>query len=138
MLDQTLIEDGAYFVHEVGDEIVACGGWSRRGKLYSDDADDARLLDPRTEPARVQAMFVRWDWTRRGRAGRSSTPASARLGTRASARSPLMATLPGEPLYRVIRLRRDRTGDDHDAGRRADRRRRDGASDRPGLAASIR
>ena len=29
-------------------------------------ADDGRLLDPATEPARVRAMFVRGDWTRRG------------------------------------------------------------------------
>ncbi|MGI8920760.1 MAG: GNAT family N-acetyltransferase [Solirubrobacteraceae bacterium] len=68
-LDMQLIEDGTYFVHEVGDEIVACGGWSRRNKLYTGSGagdDDDRLLDPRNEPARVRAMFVRSDWTRRG------------------------------------------------------------------------
>ena len=68
-LDMQLIEDGTYFVHTDGDEIVACGGWSRRNKLYTgSDArdDDDRLLDPETEPARVRAMFVRGVWTRRG------------------------------------------------------------------------
>jgi GNAT superfamily N-acetyltransferase len=68
-LDLKLIEDGTYFVHQEGGEIVACGGWSRRNKLFAgrgDAADDDRLLDPRTEPARVRAMFVRGDWTRRG------------------------------------------------------------------------
>ena len=30
-VDQALVADGTYFVHETGDEIVACGGWSRRG-----------------------------------------------------------------------------------------------------------
>ena len=68
-LDMQLIEDGTYFVHTDGGEIVACGGWSRRDKLYTGSAardDDDRLLDPETEPARVRAMFVRGDWTRRG------------------------------------------------------------------------
>ncbi len=34
-LDHQLLDDGTYFVHEAGGEIVACGGWSRRGKLYA-------------------------------------------------------------------------------------------------------
>ena len=52
-LDEQLIEDGTYFVHEADGEIVACGGWSRRYKLWAGEPseDDTRLLDPRTEPA---------------------------------------------------------------------------------------
>jgi hypothetical protein len=68
-LDMQLIEDGTYFMHEADDEIVACGGWSRRAKLYigsGDRQDDGRLLHPGTETARVRAMFVGGDWTRRG------------------------------------------------------------------------
>ena len=60
--DPLLLDDGTYFVLETGGEIVACGGWSRRDRLYTgsgDAGDDARLLDPATEPARVRAMFVR-------------------------------------------------------------------------------
>jgi GNAT superfamily N-acetyltransferase len=107
-LDLTLVEDGTYFVHEAGDEIVACGGWSRRDRLYTgsgEAAGDGRLLDPRTEPARVRAMFVREDWTRRG-LGRAilescERAASAEGFTMLS----LMATLPGEPLYRAYGFR---------------------------------
>ena len=69
VIDPMLIEDGTYFVIEVNGELVGCGGWSRRDKLYTGSgpgAEDARLLDPTTEPARVRAMFVRSDWTRRG------------------------------------------------------------------------
>src|SRR5881396_4087714 len=68
-VDAMLLADGTYFVLESGGEAVACGGWSRRDKLYTgsgDSGDDARLLDPASEPARVRAMFVRADWTRRG------------------------------------------------------------------------
>ena len=56
-LNMALIEDGTYFVHEAGGELVACGG--------AQPGDD-RLLDPASEPARVRAMFVRGNWTRRG------------------------------------------------------------------------
>jgi GNAT superfamily N-acetyltransferase len=102
-LDMQLIEDGTYFVHETGDEIIACGGWSRRHKLFTGQGahdDDARLLDPRTEPARVRAMFVRGDWTRRGlgRAILESCERAARA--EGFTRLVLVATLPGVPLYR--------------------------------------
>ena len=101
-VDPMLVGDGTYFVVETDEEIVACGGWSRRGRLYTgsgDQADDARLLDPATEPAHVRAMFVRPDWTRRGlgrailEAGRSAAKAEG------FQRLDLMATLAGVPLY---------------------------------------
>ncbi|MDQ4041012.1 MAG: GNAT family N-acetyltransferase [Actinomycetota bacterium] len=104
-LDMSLIEDGTYFVHEADGEIVACGGWSRRDKLYTGSADgagDARLLDPRTEPARVRAMFVREDWTRRG-LGREILDACEHAARDEGFRDlALMATLPGEQLYRAF------------------------------------
>src|SRR5689334_20221825 len=69
-LDRDLVADGTYSVIEEQGELVACGGWSRRAKLHTGTGhthdDDARRLDPATEPARVRAMFVRPDRTRRG------------------------------------------------------------------------
>ena len=101
-VDLALIDDGTYFVIEMDGEVVACGGWSRRDKLYTgsgDAAGDARLLDPATEPARIRAMFVRGDRTRRGLGTRileACEDAARAEGFRTLA---LMATLPGEPLY---------------------------------------
>jgi GNAT superfamily N-acetyltransferase len=107
-LDMQLIDDGTYFVHEADGELVACGGWSRRSKLYAGSGardDDARLLDPATEPARVRAMFVRSDWTRRG-LGRAILEACERAAREEGfARLVLGATLPGEPLYRAFGFR---------------------------------
>jgi GNAT superfamily N-acetyltransferase len=107
-LDMQLIEDGTYFVHEAGHEIVACGGWSRRNKLYTGsgaDDDDDRLLDPGTEAARVRAMFVRGDWTRRG-LGRAILEACERAArAEGFEKLTLGATLPGEPLYRSFGFR---------------------------------
>jgi GNAT superfamily N-acetyltransferase len=101
-LDRAMVDDGTYYVHEDGGEVVACGGWSRRARLYTgsgDRDDDARLLDPATEPARVRAMFVRGDHTRRG-LGRAILAASERAaGAEGFTRLVLMATLPGVPLY---------------------------------------
>lgn len=107
-IDMQLIEDGTYFVHEAGGEIVACGGWSRRNKLYTgsgDQADDERLLDPPTEPARIRAMFVRGDWTRRG-LGRAILEACERAAAAEGFKELVLgATLPGEPLYRAFGFR---------------------------------
>jgi GNAT superfamily N-acetyltransferase len=101
-VDPLLLADGTYFVLEAAGEAVACGGWSRRDRLYTgsgEAAGDARLLDPETEPARVRAMFVREDWTRRG-LGRATLEACEAAARAERFRTlSLMATLPGVPLY---------------------------------------
>ncbi|MGH3432013.1 MAG: GNAT family N-acetyltransferase [Thermocrispum sp.] len=111
-LDPSLVKDGTYYVYDAGGEIVACGGWSRRAKLFSGRGarqDDKRLLNPVTEAARVRAMFVRGDWTRRG-LGRAILEAStAAAAAEGFGTLILMATLPGVPLYRAFGFReRDR------------------------------
>jgi len=101
-VDPMLIEDETYFVIEAGAEMVACGGWSRRDKLFSGPTEQegrARLLDPGTEPARVRAMFVRDDWTRRGLGTRILAACELAAGKEGFTRVALMATLPGFPLY---------------------------------------
>jgi GNAT superfamily N-acetyltransferase len=104
VVDRLLLEDGTYFVLEAGGEIVACGGWSRRDRLYTgsgDGGDDARLLDPATEPARVRAMFVRDDWTRRGLGRRIIDACEEAARREGFGRMALSATLPGVPLYQA-------------------------------------
>ena len=101
-LDLALIEDGTYYVHEADGEIVACGGWSRRNKLFngSDAGGDERLLDPAAEPARIRAMFVRGDWTRRGLGRAILTSCVDAAKAEGFTQLALMATLPGVPLYK--------------------------------------
>jgi GNAT superfamily N-acetyltransferase len=101
-VDPQLIADGTYFVIEAGDAIVACGGWSRRAKLFSGSADQegrAGLLDPATQAAHVRAMFVRGDWTRRGLGTRILQACATAARAEGFTRLDLMATLPGVPLY---------------------------------------
>ena len=101
-VDPMLLADGTYFVLESGGELVACGGWSRRDRLYTGSGDsdgDGRALDPATEPAKVRAMFVRADWTRRGLGRRILEECEAAARREGFRRLALLATLPGVPLY---------------------------------------
>jgi GNAT superfamily N-acetyltransferase len=103
-VDEQLIDDGTYFLIEAAGDAdpVACGGWSRRDKLFRGEASQegrARLLDPATEPARVRAMFVRGDWARRGLGTRILEACEDAARTEGFRELSLMATLPGEQLY---------------------------------------
>ncbi|HUR73414.1 MAG TPA: GNAT family N-acetyltransferase [Sporichthya sp.] len=104
VLDRTLIEDGTYFVVVAPDgALAACGGWSRRDKLFNGAAVtgvEARLLDPATEPARVRAMFVSGEWTRRGLGTRILEACEDAARAEGFTHLALMATMPGVPLYR--------------------------------------
>ena len=104
-VDTQLIADGTYHVIEGHGAIVASGGWSRRRTLFGGDqwkhgADEP--LDPTREPARIRAFFVHPRWSRRG-LGRLLFETCRRDAHAAGFRRlELMATLPGEPLYRAL------------------------------------
>ena len=102
-VDSDLIRDGTYFVAEADGEIVACGGWSRRKTLFGGDRQAGRqsdLLEPRRDAARVRAFFVRPDWARRGLGRALLERCEAEARARGFRAAELMATLPGERLYR--------------------------------------
>jgi GNAT superfamily N-acetyltransferase len=101
-VDTELIRDGTYFVIECEAEIVACGGWSRRATLFGGDAHAARssrLLDPRTEAARIRAFFVDPDFARHGLGRMLLDLCSAAATAGGFGSLELMATLPGQKLY---------------------------------------
>ncbi|MFP5245521.1 MAG: GNAT family N-acetyltransferase [Thermoanaerobaculia bacterium] len=104
MADGQLIDDQTYFVIEEDGRIVACGGWSKRKKLFTGTTEQASAegwLDPQTDAARIRAMFVDPAYTRRG-LGRRILDAAEEDARRAGfTRCELMATLPGVPLYRA-------------------------------------
>jgi GNAT superfamily N-acetyltransferase len=69
-IDTQLIRDGTYFVVELREQVVACGGWSRRKTLFGGDQHaptrESELLDPTADAAKIRAFFVRPGWERRG------------------------------------------------------------------------
>lgn len=103
-VDTMLVDDGTYFVEEDETGVIACGGWSRRHRLYAGSGssdDDARLLDPASEGAPVRAMFVRGDRVRRGLGRRILEECEAAARADGFTKLTLMATLPGLQLYRA-------------------------------------
>jgi len=104
-VDRQLVEDGTYFACETGRELVACGGWSKRAKLYTGSGDaegDDRLLDPATDAAHVRAMYTRPDWTRRGLGRRILEACESAARADGFRMLTLGATLPGLPLYQAF------------------------------------
>ncbi len=101
-VDTQLIEDGTYFVIEDADELLACGGWSRRGTLFGGDQmkhGPDPLLDPATEPARIRAFFVDPAHARRGLGTKILTACTDAAEAAGFNRLELVATGAGEQLY---------------------------------------
>jgi GNAT superfamily N-acetyltransferase len=103
-LDTQLIADATYFVAEGDGGVVGCGGWSNRATLFGGDHAPGRnssLLDPKSDAARIRAMYTRPSYARRG-VGRAILRACEAAAAAAGfARIELVATLSGEPLYRA-------------------------------------
>jgi len=104
--DPVIIEDGTYYIVEHGGEIVGCGGWSTRRKLFtgsdSQESLSADWLNPASDPAKIRAFFVSPDHARQG-IGRLIYQACEQGAREAGFRAlELMATLPGVPLYESL------------------------------------
>ncbi len=104
-LDTQLIEDRMYFVAEAveqGGAIVGCGGWSNRRTLFGSDHGPNRedsFLDPKTDAAKIRAIFVHPQWARNGLGSlilRHCEEAAQRAGFRTLE---MGSTLTGVPLY---------------------------------------
>jgi GNAT superfamily N-acetyltransferase len=104
-LDTQLIADGTYFIVEEAGRVAGCGGWSRRATLYGGDHStglrDPALLDPATDAARIRAMYTHPAHARKGVGRMVMALCEAAAQEAGFARTELMATLSGEPLYRA-------------------------------------
>ena len=106
-IDYTLIEDQTYFVilHGEGtadETIVGCGGWGKRATLYGGSHSagrSAELLDPKTDRARIRAMYCHPDWARNGIGSLIMNICEGAAKEAGFTKMTMGATLAGEPLY---------------------------------------
>lgn len=102
-VDTQLIKDGTYFVvSEASDELIACGGWSRRSTLFGSDQRADREpgeLDPRTDFAKIRAFFVDPAHLRKGIATLLLERCESAARAAGFSRFELMGTLSGVPFY---------------------------------------
>jgi len=108
--DLDLIHDGTLFVVELDGQLVGCGGWSRRKKLFtgSPGQEDlsAEYLDPANDAAKIRAYFIHPGFAKQG-VGRqiyeACEDAARSYGFTALE---LMGTLPGVPFYERLGFQR--------------------------------
>jgi GNAT superfamily N-acetyltransferase len=108
-LDTQLVADGTYFVAELTDalgaaRIVGCGGWSRRKTLFGSDGGPNRqgeFLDPKTDAAKIRAIFVHPDFARRGLGTLILKHCEDAAASAGFTRLEMGSTLTGIPLYKL-------------------------------------
>lgn len=101
-VDRQLISDGTYFVVTAQNEVIACGGWSRRRSQYGGDASRSEpdgLLDPTKDAARIRAFFVHPDHARRGHGSAILKACEEAIRAAGFQHAEMVATLSGERLY---------------------------------------
>ncbi len=101
--DCQLIEDQTFFVvrTEEGD-LVGCGGWSIRKKLYAGPSQaplNRDLLDPSRDPARIRAMFTDPAYRGKGVGSLILDHAEKAAHARGFSKGALGATLSGLSFY---------------------------------------
>lgn len=104
-VDTQLIDDRTYFVATPVDQkglIVGCGGWSNRKTLFGSDHGPNRenaFLDPKTDAAKIRAIFVHPQWTRQGLGTLILNHCEEAAQQAGFTRLEMGSTLTGVPLY---------------------------------------
>lgn len=102
-LDTQLVADRTYFVAETESRVLAaCGGWSNRRTLFGSDNGpnrEASFLDPAVDAAKIRAIFVHPDHSRRGLGTQMLAHCEAAATQAGFRRLEMGSTLTGVPLY---------------------------------------
>jgi GNAT superfamily N-acetyltransferase len=104
-VDTDLIKDGTYYLAEADENLVGCGGWSFRKKIFGGDSrpsEDSGKLDPRSDPAKIRAFFVHPLWARKGMGKAILERCESEAGAMGFKSLELMATLPGVSFYSAL------------------------------------
>ena len=101
-LDTQLITDKTFYCVFYGQALVACGGWSRRATRYGGNhtaGRDASLLNPKTDRARIRAMYTHPNHAKKG-IGKMILEASEIAAKFEGFKAlEMVATMAGKPFY---------------------------------------
>jgi RimJ/RimL family protein N-acetyltransferase/N-acetylglutamate synthase-like GNAT family acetyltransferase len=92
--ERELLDAGTFFVAESSDGVVGCGGWSPTAPFF---AQRAVVFGA----GYVRTFFVRPGWERRRIGATLLSRCEAEISARGLRTAALIATRPGEPLYRA-------------------------------------
>jgi N-acetylglutamate synthase-like GNAT family acetyltransferase len=104
-VDTQLIADRTYYVAEAENQVVGCGGWSKRKTMFGGDQMKAvqdPMLDPQVDAGRIRAFFIHPGWARKGIGRRIIQACEDAARADGFTRMELVATMPGEPLYAAM------------------------------------
>jgi GNAT superfamily N-acetyltransferase len=104
-VDTQLVADGTYYIAELQNTIVGCGGWSKRNTLYGGDQHkeiEDPLLNPKQDAARIRAFFVHPAYARQGIGRHIINICETAAKNNGFNSFELGATLPGVPLYTAM------------------------------------
>jgi len=105
-VDQQLILDGTYWLAESQEnEIVGCGGWSKRKLLFGNsetmnDTKEPQELNPKIDSAKIRAFFVHPNYIRQGIGKELLKICETEARSCGFKSLELVATLSGENLYK--------------------------------------
>lgn len=108
--DLALIDEGTQFVAELDGRLAGTGAWSRQGRLFLGELSSSPQPPAPANGdclARLRMFFVEPDCARRGIARRLFDECAREAHAAGFNRLELLATLPGEPLYRALGFRVD-------------------------------
>lgn len=106
-VDSDLITDQTYFVavDSQTQQIIGCGGWSKRKTLFGGDQYTNRpteFLDPTTDAAKIRAFFIHPNHSRKGIAKAILLKCEEEAKLNGFNTLELLSTLPGLKLYSVL------------------------------------
>lgn len=106
-VDSDLITDQTYFVavDSQTQQIIGCGGWSKRKTLFGGDQYTNRpteFLDPTTDAAKIRAFFIHPNHSRKGIAKAILLKCEDEAKLNGFNTLELLSTLPGLKLYSVL------------------------------------
>lgn len=98
-VDESLINDGTYFVAESDRQIIGCGGWGKRHIPFGISTKEGRLLEAETDAAKIRCFFVKAGWERRHIAKSLMTKCEQEVQMHGFREIELTATLTGRTFY---------------------------------------